>query len=1061
MTQQLISKNTFQPLNFFMVRSPLLSLNFYHNLFSDSSDNPLDYSKVVSNIKNFSTTSFIQEAILVSSGSLYNSIANWESITDPKRDKKIIHSLNRYLIRMSTRPTPFGLFSGISYGSFDNSTSFNIGNIKEHQKRTRPDMAWLLSIISKLETEPTVIEQLRIHKNSITYSSGSRYKNPYNSQGGRQTTVNSIESISINKNELIEFIFNLTEESIDTREIISLAIEKYPIASKDKILKLISQLIEKEYLLTNLRPPLTDKAPFLYLIDQLKKIKGKEELTEKIIKILQLITDYDNTKIGDGLNILKEINNEMNEIEKTKNLLQVDTRINTSTVKLNYKVSEEISKLAETLWKISPNSIGLKHIQQYRNEFIEKYGIYREVPVLELLDEDQGLGAPATYTNPMSSKELSGGNNSIFERKQNYLLNKLIEAINLNEIEICLNEKDLKELEYEDAEKKVAPNSMELYGNIIAKNQEDIDNGEFNFVMGTNSGSDSAGKTFGRFLDIIDNPIIEESFSTNNHDDDKVYAELVYLPTVGRSANVILTKNLCNYEVVIGTNSSKESKYTIPVSDIIVGSTLKRMYLKSKSLGKEIVITVNHMLNNRSAPNIYRFLSEISNDGIKQWSPFYWYSLEYSTFLPRIKVGKSIISPATWNINQQHISMYKGMKFTEWMQSFKKWSDKWNMPRWVYQTIGDNRILLDLENTLHLEDLYTQMGTLKMDENVTLFEKEDNSIISWIKDTDGNSYNVEYVFPLVRTYDLPSLNLDKHNNIIKPISSANNVVRKYPGGDWLYVKLYGSSSRENDLICYYLKNFCDEILEQNLVEKYFFMRYADPDKHIRLRLNGDSDMLYQKLLPLLHDFFKSLTNEGLLTNVSIATYDREVERYGGISLIDKAETLFYHDSRSVEGLLYLHRFSHTNLDLDIIATVSVLHYLKSFRLSFSEQLEWLDNTETRKEYLKEFREIKDTLIPLSLDLYEEPNLNIEGLREILKAINLRKDALEIYIDDVYIHDKENTLLNSLFDIFGSVIHMHLNRLLGVDREREKKVMTLARHTLYNSKYLRERKAITW
>jgi lantibiotic biosynthesis protein len=245
------------------------------------------------------------------------------------------------------------------------------------------------------------------------------------------------------------------------------------------------------------------------------------------------------------------------------------------------------------------------------------------------------------------------------------------------------------------------------------------------------------------------------------------------------------------------------------------------------------------------------------------------------------------------------------------------------------------------------------------------------------------------------------------------------------------------------------------------VEKYFFMRYADPDKHIRLRLNSDSDMLYQKLLPLLHDFFNTLTNEGLLTNVSIATYEREVERYGGISLIDKAETLFYYDSRSVEGLLYLHRFSHTNLDLDIIATVSVLYYLKSFRLSFSEQLEWLDNTETRKEYLKEFREIKDTLIPLSLDLYEEPNLNIEGLSEVLKAINLRKDALEIYINDVYIHDKENTLQNSLFDIFGSVIHMHLNRLLGVDREREKKIMTLARHTLYNSKYLRERKAITW
>lgn len=1058
MTKQLSNNNTniFRPLNYFMVRSPLLSLNFYQDLYSNSSGKSLEYSKVVSNIKKSAKLPIIQEAILVSSKSLYHSIIDWESITDIKRDKKVVNSLNRYLIRMSTRPTPFGLFSGVNYGTFDNITNFKINHISEHEKRTRPDMAWLLSIVGMLENDFTVLEQLKVHKNPITFISGNRYLNPYNSQGGSQTITSTIESISINNNELIEFLLNLAEESIDISDIINLILKKYPAASKENVLNLISQLIEKDYLITNLRPPLTNKSPFLYLIEQIKLIKGKEGLTKELVNILRLLKEYDKSEIGSGLEILTDIKREMKKITETKTLVQVDTRINTSNVKLNSKVGEEVSKLAEILWRISPNNFGLKHLTQYRNDFIEKYGIYREVPLLELLDEDQGLGAPATYKNPVSRRKVSNENNVKYEDKQSFLLNKIMEAINLKKIEIHLDEQDLKVLEYEDINEKMIPRSLELYGNVVAESQEAIDKGEFNFVMGINSGSDSAGKTFGRFLDIIDNKKVNESLSCQEKNDEQVYAELVYLPVVGRASNVVLTQHESDFEIVIGTNSSKDVTNTIPVSDILVGSTLDRMYLKSKRLGKEIKIKVNHMLNNSTAPNLYRFLSEISSEGIKQWSPFTWYSLESSTFLPRVKVGKSILSLARWNINPQSLLISNNMdfRFEKWKKSFREFSDTWSIPRWVYQTVGDNRILLDLENSLHLEDLYTQMKKLKVDEYITLYEKEESNLISWTKDKNGHNYNVEYVFPLARTYE-SSLERIRPKNIKEPLSSASKVVRKYPGGDWLFIKLYGSSSRENDLICFYLKKICDEILENEYIEKYFFMRYADPDKHIRLRFHGKSTVLNQKLMPLLHDYFHELNKEGVLTKITIDTYEREVERYGGVALIDKAETLFHYDSRSVEKLLYLHRFNHTNLDLDIIATLSVLHYLKSFGLSFDEKLAWLDDLTSRKNYLKDFRKIKNKLVPLYLNIQEDLDSNIEGLKEVLEAIDFRKDAVDIYVNDIYKNNKENKLDNSLFDIFGSVIHMNLNRLLGIDRERENKIMTLARHTLYNSRYLRE------
>ncbi len=41
-----------------------------------------------------------------------------------KREKKVL----RYLIRMSTRPTPYGLFAGVALGRWGNRTDLSITN---------------------------------------------------------------------------------------------------------------------------------------------------------------------------------------------------------------------------------------------------------------------------------------------------------------------------------------------------------------------------------------------------------------------------------------------------------------------------------------------------------------------------------------------------------------------------------------------------------------------------------------------------------------------------------------------------------------------------------------------------------------------------------------------------------------------------------------------------------------------------------------------------------------------------------------------------------------------
>lgn len=66
----------------------------------------------------------------------------------------------------------------------------------------------------------------------------------------------------------------------------------------------------------------------------------------------------------------------------------------------------------------------------------------------------------------------------------------------------------------------------------------------------------------------------------------------------------------------------------------------------------------------------------------------------------------------------------------------------------------------------------------------------------------------------------------------------------------------------------------------------------------------------------------------------------------------------------------------------------------------------------------------------------------------------RRHALRQYQKAVRDQEEDGLLYNSFYNILSSMIHLHLNRMLGIDRRREKKVLTLALHTLYNLQYIR-------
>ena len=61
------------------------------------------------------------------------------------------------------------------------------------------------------------------------------------------------------------------------------------------------------------------------------------------------------------------------------------------------QVAREAVRAAELLLRLSPLPAGLPHLDAYRRAFEARYGPDREVPLLELLDANFGLGPPSGF----------------------------------------------------------------------------------------------------------------------------------------------------------------------------------------------------------------------------------------------------------------------------------------------------------------------------------------------------------------------------------------------------------------------------------------------------------------------------------------------------------------------------------------------------------------------------------------------------------------------------------------------------------------------------------------
>jgi thiopeptide-type bacteriocin biosynthesis protein len=256
-----------------------------------------------------------------------------------------------------------------------------------------------------------------------------------------------------------------------------------------------------------------------------------------------------------------------------------------------------------------------------------------------------------------------------------------------------------------------------------------------------------------------------------------------------------------------------------------------------------------------------------------------------------------------------------------------------------------------------------------------------------------------------------------------------------------------------------------EAVASGAADRWFFIRYADPDWHVRLRFHGRPERLHAEVLPALQAAASPLLNDGRLRRLQFDTYEREVERYGGPEGIEIAERFFHADSDAVLEIMALldpedegldERWRMTLRGIDALLTDCGFDLASKYAL-FQQMPKGLAemlrvNTDLRSELSEKFRRARRSLEEL-LDPACDQKSRLSPGFEILRQ---RSERMGPIVADLKASAEAGRLLVSYEDFVMSCVHMHANRLLRSAHREQELVIYDFLSRLYRSRAERER-----
>jgi thiopeptide-type bacteriocin biosynthesis protein len=287
-----------------------------------------------------------------------------------------------------------------------------------------------------------------------------------------------------------------------------------------------------------------------------------------------------------------------------------------------------------------------------------------------------------------------------------------------------------------------------------------------------------------------------------------------------------------------------------------------------------------------------------------------------------------------------------------------------------------------------------------------------------------------------------------------------------PGSEWVYAKLYCGAGTADRSLLDTVGPVSRKLLSSGAIDRWFFIRYADPDPHIRWRLHARPGARVASIQRRIEAAAASLLAAGRVRRVAFDTYEREVERYGGSAGIEAAEQWFWADSEAVLDLLS--SLDGTDRGADArwqVAVVSVDALLGDFgldleaRLRLSEKQRAAFGREFRagaalgRQLAAKFRSARrdlERLLASTSDRHSRPHA-------VLMERSARSRAA---FDDLRESARTGALPVQVAQLAESYVHMHLNRWFRAEQRTYELVIYDFLRCLYEGRVARLRTSVT-
>ncbi|MER6352820.1 lantibiotic dehydratase [Streptomyces sp. NPDC001634] len=793
----------------------------------------------------------------------------------PPRDvRRAALSVARYLLRAQHRATPFGLFAGVATAEFGPQARADWG--EEHVAVGRAGAEWLAAVVERLESCPDLLDRLPVVVNNTVTSRGDRLIVPF--QPDVQDDRTRAVEASLALTEPVRLVLASIRAPIRVGTLVDKLRADFPDAGLEKARRLLAELIRRRVLITSLHAPSTETDALGYLLGQLDAIDAGNLApvaeTVRELHAVRAALEESATRVdrNRGAARMRALVHGLR-----RHPVALDLRLDAQIV-LPDEVAREIERVALILTRLSTRPYGTAAWNDYHQRFYERYGIGTMVPLAKAV-ADSGTGYPDGYPGTPT-----GARRPRVSARDDALV-RLAQAAALDGCdEVILTDELVAALAVGPDEPRVPPH-LEVGVRVHAAGLGELQRGRFRLEI--LSVSRGAGVSMGRFLSVLapaDGAALgAELAHLPAADGNTVPAQLSFPPLLPESAHVTRAPQVLPTVISLQEHRAPQDAVLTP-EDLAVGCDGRRMYLAVPERGHRVEAVGMHALNLRThTPPLVRFLTELSRAQCAQVTVFDWGVAAAMPFLPRLRYGRTVLAAARWRLEAAELPGHIRPR-AEWDAALSDWRARRRLPRRVCLVEDDRRLFLDLDEAGHRTLLRQHLDLTRL---AVLVEAPEPEVYGWC---EGRTHEVVVPLKATRPSAWPPLPAPTRARTLSPVQMQTPA-----SSAMLLAALYGDPRRQDALLSQHLPG----LLEQLGNPPWWFIRFRDPDQHLRVRVALPDPGAFAETARTVSAWADELCRAGLLADLRYPTSYREMGRWGSGAAWEAAEEVFRADSRAI------------------------------------------------------------------------------------------------------------------------------------------------------------------